>query len=157
MACKSPNAGNNQSQCKSLWSTNSFLLFEIFLNISLKADNREKEICCFHWLIFGCEIIQLTFPSVQFSSVQSLSHVRLFATRWTAAQHTSLSITDFQSLLKLMFIELVKPSNHFILCCSLLLLPSIFHNIRVFSNEWSLSSHQVAKVLELQLQHQSFQ
>ena len=71
----------------------------------------------------------------QFSSVQSLSHVRLFATPWTAAHQASLSITNSWSLLKLMSIKLVMPSNHFILCCPLLLLPSIFPRNRVFPNE----------------------
>ena len=70
-----------------------------------------------------------------FSSVQSLSRVWLFATQGTAACQASLSITNSQSLLKLMFIELVMPFNHLILCCPLLLLPSIFPSIRVFSNE----------------------
>ena len=69
------------------------------------------------------------------SSVQLLSHVRLFSTPWTAACQTSLSITNSWSLLKLMFIESVMPSNHFILCCPLLLPPSIFPSVRVFSNE----------------------
>ena len=69
------------------------------------------------------------------SSVQSFSHVRLFATSWTAAHQASLSITNSQSLLKLMAIESVMPSNHLILCHPLLLLPSIFPSIRVFSNE----------------------
>ena len=67
------------------------------------------------------------------SSVQSLSRVRLFATPWIAAHQASLSITSFWSLF--MSIELVMPSNHLILCCSLLLLPSVFPSIRVFSNE----------------------
>ena len=71
----------------------------------------------------------------QLSSVQSLSSVRLFATPWTAAHQASLSITNSQSLLKLMSIELVMPSNHLILCHPLLFLPSIFPSIRVFSNE----------------------
>ena len=93
--------------------------------------------------------------SVQFSSVQSLSHVRLFATPWTTARHASLSITNSQSLLKFMTIESVMPSNRLIFCHSLLL-PSVIPSIRVFSNE-SVLSHQVAKVLEFQLQHQSFQ
>ena len=70
-----------------------------------------------------------------FSSVQSLSRVRLFVTPWTAAHQASLSITKSQSLLKLMSIESVMPSNHLILCHPLLLLPSIFPSIRVFSNE----------------------
>ena len=68
-------------------------------------------------------------------SVQSLSHVQLFVTPWTAALQASLSITNSWSLLKFMSIELVMPSNHLILCCPLLLLPSIFPSIRVFSNE----------------------
>ena len=72
---------------------------------------------------------------VQFNSVQSLSHVRLFATLRTAACQASLSITNSQSLPNLMSIELVMPSNHLILCRPLLLLPSIFPSIRVFSNE----------------------
>ena len=71
----------------------------------------------------------------QFSSVQSLSRVQLFVTPWTAACQVSLSITNSQSLLKLTFIESVMPSNHLILCRPLLLLPSIFPSIRVFSNE----------------------
>ena len=70
----------------------------------------------------------------RFSSVQLLSHVRLFVTPWTAAHHASLSITNPQSLLKLMSIESVMPSDHLILCRPLLL-PSIFPSIRVFSNE----------------------
>ena len=69
------------------------------------------------------------------SSVQLLSHVQLFAIPWTAARQTSLSFINSQSLLKLMSIESVMPSNHLILCCPLLLLPSIFPCIRVFSNE----------------------
>ena len=71
----------------------------------------------------------------QFTSVQSLSLVWLFATQWTAAHQASLSVTNSRSLLKLMFIELVMPSNHLILCCPLLLPPSIFPSIRVFSSE----------------------
>jgi len=73
-----------------------------------------------------------------FSSVQSLNHVQLFATPWTAACQTSLSITNSWSLLKLMSIESVMPSNHLILCRPLLLLPSIFPSIRIFSNESAL-------------------
>ena len=78
-------------------------------------------------------ILGVNCPSVQ--SVQSLSSVWLFATPWTAAHQVSLSITNSQSLLKFMSIELVMPSNHLVLCRPLLLPPSIFPSIRVFSNE----------------------
>jgi len=99
--------------------------FSIFMELlgylCIKEEEREFQKC-----------------SSQFSSVQLLSHVRLFVTPFTAASQASLSITNSQSLLKLMSIELVMPSNHLILCCPLLLLPSIFSSIRVFSNESAL-------------------
>ena len=76
--------------------------------------------------------------SVQFSSVHSLSHVWLFVTPWTAAHQASLSITNCQSLHKPISIESVMPSNNLILCRSLLLLPSIFPSIRIFSKESAL-------------------
>ena len=75
---------------------------------------------------------------LQFSSVQSLSHVQLFATPWTAAHQASLSISNSWSLLKLMSVKSVMPSNHLILCRPLLLPPSIFCSIRVFSSESAL-------------------
>ena len=71
-------------------------------------------------------------------SVQSLSYVQLFVTPWTAARQASLSITNSQSLLKLMSVESAMPSNHLILCRPLLLLPSILPSIRVFSNKSAL-------------------
>ena len=77
-------------------------------------------------------------PGFQFSSVQSFSRVTLFATPLTAACQASLTITNSQSLPKLMSTESLKPSNHLILCRPLLLLPSIFPNIKVFSNESAL-------------------
>ena len=77
-------------------------------------------------------------PLTVFSSVQSLIPVWLFATPWSAACQASLSITNSKSLLKLMSITSVMPSNHLILCHHLLLLPSIFPSIRVFSNESAL-------------------
>ena len=90
----------------------------------------------FRWLpcpgILNSAVVNIR---VQFSSVQSLSRVQLFATPWTAARQTSLSITNSWSLLQLMSIELMMASNHLILCCPLLLLPSIFLSIRVFSNK----------------------
>ena len=81
-------------------------------------------------------LITIAWQSV--SSVQSLSHVRLFATPWTTACQASLSITTSWSLPKPMSIELVMPSNHLVLCHPLLLFPSIFPSIRVFSNESAL-------------------
>ena len=84
-----------------------------------------------------------------FCSVQLLGHVCLIAAPWTPACQASLSFTITRSLLKFMSTESLMLSNHLILCQPLLLLSSIFHRIRVFS-------HQVAKVPELQLQHQSF-
>ena len=90
-----------------------------------------------------------------FSSVQSLSRVRLFVTPWTAAHKASLSITNSGSLLKLVSIESVMPPNHLILCCPLLLPPNLSQHQGLF--QWVRSLHQVAKVLEFQLQHQSFQ
>ena len=75
---------------------------------------------------------------VRLSSVQSLSCIRLFATPWTAALQAFLSITNSQSLLKLMSIDSVILSNHLILCRPLILPPSIFPSIRVFSNESAL-------------------
>ena len=76
----------------------------------------------------------------QFNSFQLLSHVQLFATPWTTALQASLSFTNSRSLLKLMSIELVMPSNHLILCHPLLLLPSIFPSIWVFSNQLTFAS-----------------
>ena len=92
----------------------------------------------------------LLYSKVSQPSVESLSHIQLFATPWTAACQVSLSITNSWSLCKLMSTELMMPSNHLI-CHSLLLLPSVFPSIRVFSNESALCSQ------EFQLQYQSFQ
>ena len=87
-------------------------------------------------------------------SVQSLSHVQLFATPWAAAPQASLSITNSRSLLKLMSIKLVMLSNHLILCRPL---PTFNLSQDQGLFKWTSSSHQVAKALEFQLQHQSFQ
>ena len=92
---------------------------------------------------------------VQFSSVQSLSRVRLFATPWIAACQASLSTTNSPSSLRLMAIKSRMPSSHLIFCHPLLLLPPIPPNISLF--QWVNSSHEVAKVLEFQLQHHSLQ
>ena len=89
--------------------------------------------CCFLLLLYH---LKISFFGLQFSSVvQPLSHVRLFVTPWTAACQASLSITNSRSLIKLMSIQSVMPSNNLILCRLLLLLPSVFPSIRVFSNE----------------------
>ena len=80
-------------------------------------------------------LIKVPILMFQFSSVQLLSHVQIFVTPWTAACQAPLSITNSRSLLKLKCIESMMSSNHLILCCPLLLLPSMFPSIRVFSNE----------------------
>ena len=98
----------------------------------LLSDLVAQSRSCFQ-LIFSSVQVQ----SVQFSSVQSRSHIWLLVTPWTAARQASLSITSSQSLPKLMSIESEMPSNHLILCCTLPL-PSIFPSIRVFSNESAL-------------------
>ena len=101
-----------------------------------------------HWIGLGLGLVCLSLllpnhlilwnPSSQFSSIQSLSRVRLFETPWIAARQASLSITNSWSLPKPMFIESVMPSNHLILCRPLLLLPPILPSIRVFSNKSTL-------------------
>ena len=97
------------------------------------------------------------FTFTSFSSVQFIrSVVSGSATPWTAAHQASQSIINFQSLLKLMPIESVMPSNHLILYCPLLLPPSLFPSIRVFSSHHQ-SQFFASKVLEFHLQHQSFQ
>ena len=103
-----------------------------FVNCDLYMKQNLIWYCiCFHyWLIL--------LSSVQFSSVQLLSHVWLFVTPWTAAHQASLSITNSQSPPKPISLELVMPSNHLILCRPLLLLLSIFPSIRVFSDESAL-------------------
>ena len=93
---------------------------------------------CWQYLNTTLSILQGTWCQGKVSSVQSLSSVRLFATPWITACQASLSVTNSQSPPKPMSIELVMPSNHLILCRPLLLLPSIFPSIRVFSNESAL-------------------
>ena len=93
----------------------------------------------YQWYFHGTRTENFTIcMEIQFSSVQSLSRVWLFATPWTAAHQASLSTTNSQSLPKPMSIESVMPSNHLILCHPLLLLSSILPSIRVFSNESTL-------------------
>ena len=97
--------------------------------------NQAGNPCLLHWQVNSLPLSHLGSPLEGISSVQFLTHIRLFATPWTAARQASLSITNSQSLLKLMSSESVMPSNHLIFCCPLLLPPSIFPSIRVFSNE----------------------
>ena len=107
-------------------SNNVFTLSSEFLFLCLKA------VTLIHTFILTSEV------SVQFSSVQSLSHVWLFATPWITACQASLSITSSRSSVRLMSIESVMLSSHLILCCPLLLLPPIPPSIRVFSNDSTL-------------------
>ena len=111
---------------------------------------------CFFLYSHDLRYLSLTYCLSQFSSVQLLSRVWLFATPWIAVCQASLSITNSRSSPKPMFIESVMPSSHLILCCPLLLLPlNPSQHQGLF--QWVSSSHEVAKVLEFQLQHQSFQ
>ena len=110
------------------------LLFNMLSRLVIPFLPRSK-----HLLISMLQSLSVViFSSVQFSSVQSLSHVRLFATPWTTARQASLSITNSQSSLKLMSIELVMPCSYLILCCPLLLLSLTPPSIRIFSNESTL-------------------
>ena len=115
------------------WLAHSLVL--PFLGIWMKIDLFQS---CGHCWVF--QICWHNERKTLISSVQSLSHVRLLVTPWIAAHQASLSITNSHSLLKLISIESVKPSNHLILCRPLLFLPSIFPSIRVFSNESVLCS-----------------
>ena len=107
----------------------SFFAWRQNKNIPKQTTARKKTPLC---------ILAQCSACLQCFVVQSLSHVHLFATPWTAGREAFLSITISQSLLKLMSIELVMPSNHLVLCRPLLLLPSILPRIRVFSNESAL-------------------
>ena len=105
----------------------------VFESVPKKRDSKKRTIQQTVWLR-KCAVQKRSLIR-QFSSVQSLSHVRLFATPWIAARQAFQSIINSWSLLKLMSIESVMPSNHLILCPPLLLLPSIFPSIRVLPNE----------------------
>ena len=107
-----------------------FGLSRLYLFLNFYAEWRMDWICVCVWFLLACG----SWDSFMLS-VQSLSHVRMSATPWTAACQTSLPMTNSRSLLKLMSIESVMPSNHLILCRPLPLLPSIFPSIRVFSSE----------------------
>ena len=120
-----------------LWNENKVLYIEVhhvtIYNIFTKAYmSFEKESM---WCEKNMSWEKIMLRENMFNSVQLLSHVRLFATPWTAAHQASLSITNSQRLLKFISIELVMPSNYLILCRPFLLLPSIFPSIRVFSSE----------------------
>ena len=116
-----------------LYCINVVYFIDLFLYVepSLHSKNRSQ-------LVTGYKPISMLQNSVQLSLVRLLSHVRLFVTPWTTAHQTSLSITNSRSLPKPMSIESVMPSSHLICCHPLLLLPSIFPSIRVFSNESAL-------------------
>ena len=136
----------SQSSFSSVPSLSCVLLFattwttasqaSLFITSCLAPDN--------HWLIYGWIkdviislfiFLEFSINKITFSSFQFLSHVRLSVTPWSATHQASLYITNSQSLLKLMSIESAMPSNHLILCRPLVLPPSIFPSIRVFSDE----------------------
>ena len=137
-----------------------WLLYHKILSVSLHTAEKFVIIfygmlsfaICLYICVFNYKRCLIKGPSV---SQFSCSAVFDSATLWTAARQVSLCITDSWSLHKLMSTELVVPSNHLILCCPLLLLPSIFPSISIFL-QWVSSLQQVTKVLEFQLHHQSF-
>ena len=116
------------------------LTFSLYVSLGLKWVSCRQRICgsCFCTHSASLCLLVGALNLFQFSSVQSLSHIWLLVTPWTTVRQASLSITNFQSSPKLMSIESVMPSNHLNLCRPLLLLPSIFPSIRVFSNESAL-------------------
>ena len=121
----------------------SYNITKLFANSNnASEDSLSPEIwTCVHYTLKKKSINilkQLPYNTVQFSSVQLLSRVRLFATPWIAACQASLSVTNSQSSLRLTYIESLMPSSHLILCHPLLLLPAIPPSIRVFSNESTL-------------------
>ena len=125
ISCENPNRGRKTpAMCLADWHGRDTLLTVV-----------GEEFFCFTWCFGRADEVSGAeqYISVQFS--HSLSRVQFFVTPWTAACQASLSVTHSQSLLKFMSIESVTPSNHLILCRPLLLLPSIFPSIRVFSNE----------------------
>ena len=133
-----------------LWNIGTFLVSQMVKNLPTMLETWDRWVRKILW-----RREQQPIP-VFFSSVQSLSCARLFATPWTTLRQASLSITNSQSLLKLMSIELVMAPKHLILCRPLLLLPfNLSQHQGLF--KWVSSGHQVAKVLEFQFQHQSFQ
>ena len=138
--------------CLSFWLIYSFFRYDSNINEGLLLLFSSLLVCSldyYHFLKYaeatrhskcdlGTSSMGVAWKLIQFSSVQLLSHVQLFATPWMVACQASLSITNSLSLLKLISIELVMPSNHLVLCHPLLLLPAIFPSIRVFSNESAL-------------------
>ena len=147
------------------WCVTSDRLHELSYPVSSSAAYKSWHFLWFSWWL--SEIMHMRAPQISWEHacslavvlVQSLSPVQLFATPWTAAQQASLSFTISQSLPKFMSIALVMPSSHLILWHPLLLLPSIFPNIRVFSNEsafhigWpSIRVSALASVLPMNIQ-----
>ena len=138
--CRSARALGSFSRNLTLIFFFPFTNYVTSLNISSDGCGYEYYYLKELWRESGAILMQkpymmLLYTRLLFSSVQSLSRVQLFETPWTATHQASLSITNSWSLLKLMSTESVMPSNHLILCHTLLLLPSIFPSIRVFSNE----------------------
>ena len=118
------------------------------------STHPHDQVCCRHCCLLTSSLCYTVSYQTLSQSVQSLSHVQLFVTPRTATHQASLSFTNSQSLPKLTSVESVMPSNHLILCHPLLLLPSTFPSIRVFSNESAV--HIMCQSIGA-FQHQSFQ
>ena len=130
-------AGSPRSRCQYSWLHSKASFLGLKMAVFSLCPHMIFPLCVHSFCLFVClnSLWLKDTNKIGFSSVQSLSHVWLFVTPWAEACQASLSITNAQILLKLMSIELVMPSNHFIFCHPFLLLPSIFPRIRVFSNK----------------------
>ena len=146
---------SNRKPCYCFWSNIHllivcvlFILFLVFLESGARFINNFavflSEMIWNYVFVYVCLFAKwdsiVSVMHIQFRSIQLLSPVRLFVTPWTVVWQSSLSITNSQSSLKLMSIESVMPSNRLILCRHLLLLPSIFPSVWVFSNEFNFAS-----------------
>ena len=115
-----------------------FLVLQLYIHKEPFLEKREEHCLRTYMSKYVITLSSVLIDNFTVVVVQLLSHVQLFTTPWTAAHQASLSFTISQSLLKFKSIESVTPSTHLILCCPLLLLPSIFPSIKVFSNESAL-------------------
>ena len=128
---------NQRQHLENLGTASHVMSLSIWLSRILVVARGIFDLHCVMWILSWCLWDLVPWPGIQLVVIffQSLSHVKLFETPWTLPCQASLFFTISQSMTKLIFIESVMPSNHFTLCHPLLLLPSIFASVQVFSNE----------------------